>query len=59
MIQSIQQILPRNLHLRFTLHNTVLERAQKILNGYLSEFLPFLLIDFGGKSSIGYYKVLF
>ena len=43
MIQSIQQILPRNLHLWLTLHNTVLERAQKILNGYLSEFLPRLI----------------
>ena len=43
MIQSIQQTLPRNLHLRLTLHNTVLERAQKILNGYLSEFLPRLI----------------
>ena len=43
MIQSIQQIFPRNLHLRLTLHDTVLERAQKILNGYLSEFLPRLI----------------
>ena len=43
MIQSIQQILPRNLHLRLTLHNTVLEHAQKILNGYLSELLPPLI----------------
>ena len=43
MIQSIQHTLPRNLHLGFTLHNTVLERAQKILNGYLSEFSPHLI----------------
>ena len=35
MIQSIQQILPRNLHLGFTLHDTVLES--------LSEFLPHLI----------------
>ena len=43
MIQSIQQILPRNLHLAFTVHGTALERTQKILNGYLSEFLPHLI----------------
>ena len=39
MLQFIQSILPRNLHLAFTLHDTILERAQKKLNGYLSEFL--------------------
>ena len=39
MLQFIQHILPRNLHLAFTLHDTILERAQKKLNGFLSEFL--------------------
>ena len=39
MLQFIQHILPRNLHLAFTLHDSILERAQKKLNGYLSEFL--------------------
>ena len=46
MLQSIKHILHRNLHLGFTLDNTVLERTQKDLNGYLSEFqlhLNFLL----------------
>ena len=39
MLQFIQYILPRNLHLGLTLHNTIRERTQKKLNGYLSEFL--------------------
>ena len=39
MLQFIQHILPRNLHLAFTLHDSIIERAQKKLNGYLSEFL--------------------
>ena len=39
MLQFIQHVLPRNLHLAFTLHDSILERAQKKLNGDLSEFL--------------------
>ena len=35
MLQFIQHILPRNLHLAFTLHDSILERAQKKLYGYL------------------------
>ena len=65
MLQFIQHILPRNLHLAFTLHDSILERAQKMLNGYLNEFLLHLYF-FGelelflvAKAALVIIKVLF